>query len=206
MVPYRLPLVLALAIVLGVPFAAEACDAGKVVLSTENWNGPVSGDLRKTGANEFEATAPIGHFAQHSLLDLPGKTVTVCAELSVVSAPRPDAFAAALMFWSSDGSYYFLEINAAGQYSMDHIVDNKWHELIPSTDSAALNKGLGAWNELQVSPQGDGTLAITINGKPVDSVIARRLANASLYGFAAISVPGGATTARVRNLRLIEPS
>jgi len=90
----------------------------------------------------------------------------VCADVTIVEDPVPDSSAVGLVFWWQDwNNYYYFYYWANGSLEVRRVVNGK-ENVVFTTDTLALKKGVGQTNhiELVLKPK-DAT--IFINGTEV---------------------------------------
>ncbi len=73
-------------------------------------------------------------------------------EAGQVSGPNLNSYGVTFRFQDSDNFYRF-SISGNGQYAVHRVLDGEWEELVPWTDSLAINAG-AKWNSLRVACQG----------------------------------------------------
>ena len=73
-------------------------------------------------------------------------------EAGQVSGPDLNSYGVTFRFQDSDNFYRF-SISGDGQYAVHRVLDGEWEELVPWTDSPAINAG-AQWNLLRVACQG----------------------------------------------------
>ncbi|MCR4406279.1 MAG: zinc-ribbon domain-containing protein [Anaerolineae bacterium] len=73
-------------------------------------------------------------------------------EAGQVSGPDLNSYGVTFRFQDSDNFYRF-SISGDGQYAIHRVLDGEWEELVPWTDSPAINAG-AQWNLLRVACQG----------------------------------------------------
>ncbi|MDY7039678.1 MAG: hypothetical protein SVX38_02310 [Chloroflexota bacterium] len=89
-------------------------------------------------------------------------------EAGQLSGPDPNSYGVLFRFQDSDNFYRFA-ISGEGQYAVHRKLDGEWEDLMPWTDSPAINAG-AAWNLLRVACQGP-YMNFYVNGVHVAHVI-----------------------------------
>lgn len=201
---WRYACVLAPVLLFGASHAALGCHGTVVAMSAEAYAPPPTSQSEKKGPNEFELHPAANTIANVPAMNLPKENVSVCADLSMLSTADEADSGVGVMFWmAGDDNYYFFEISPVGKYRVVHVLAGKWYQLLAYAESPAIVKGVGKWNEVELRPA-DSMIQIWINGEMVNSVIARRVGAAGLYGPFGESPKAAPAVMRVRSLRLMK--
>ncbi len=100
--------------------------------------------------------------------------VSVCATVSTPATSKVEDEAAGITFWGTNSStYYMFETLVSGQFFVGFNNNGTWQALFAKQANAAVAKGAGVNNVLQVTTKGslatfyvNGTQVATITGNP----------------------------------------
>ncbi len=103
-----------------------------------------------------------------NLTDVQAADLLMEADIRLDSGPTATEMGIMFRYVDAD-NFYLFAITGDGSYSLWKLVDNEWQELLPWTDSTAIDTTRGAVNRLAVLAEGD-TISLVINDEAVAEV------------------------------------
>jgi hypothetical protein len=163
------------------PAAAATCPGNVTfhdtfAVTNPVWNLNTGATVKVTmggGKADFSFTqASLGQSLQYSINQY--GDASLCATVSAPATAKAENQAAGMTFWGSAGAnYYMFEVTVAGQFFVGSNNNGTWTALFARQDNAAIAKGVGVSNTLQVTTKGtlatfyvNGTQVGTITGNP----------------------------------------
>jgi len=191
--------VFAFGLFLAVSPAAAECNPDTALFADEfdfmdpSWGEPNENLSVENGALILKGNYGIVNFSTQS------EGADVCADLTIVDAPKIPNNPIAIVFWWQDwDNYYAMFYWANGAYEVRRTVKGKTRVLF-SKETLALKKGVGATNhiELKLNPK-DAT--IFINGTKVERFLGRPPKDGGVIGFDGASPEDAPATFAFDNL------
>ena len=170
-----------LSVMAAVPAVAATCPGNVTYHDTftttgPGWNTATAASVKVTmagGKADLSFTQPgIGQSLQYTTNQY--GDVSLCATVSAPATAKAENEAAGVTFWgSSPSAYYMFEVTVAGQFFVGSNNGTAWTALFARQANAAVAKGVGVSNTLQVTTKGNlatffvnGTQVGTITGAP----------------------------------------
>jgi hypothetical protein len=159
------------------PAAAVTCPGNVTYHDTftgagPGWNLNTVSTIKVTmggGKADFSFTqASLGQNLQYSINQY--GDASLCATVSAPATAKAENEAAGIMFWGSGPStYYMFEVTVAGQFFVGFNNNGAWQALFARQDNAAVAKGVGVSNNLQVTTKGN-LATFYVNGTQVGTI------------------------------------
>jgi hypothetical protein len=159
------------------PAAAATCPGNVTYHDTfatqgPGWNtttGPTVKITMAGGKADFNFTqAGLGQSLQYSINQY--GDLFLCATVSAPATAKAENEAAGITFWGiGPGTYYMFEVTVAGQFFVGSNNAGNWTALFARQDNAAIAKGVGVSNTLQVTTKGN-LATFFVNGAQVGTI------------------------------------
>jgi hypothetical protein len=190
--------------------AAAACDSANALFEDNfesldpSWGAPDNVVSAKDGSLVLKPQAGYWRFVP-SESDL-YQDVSVCVDATIVEAPKEDSSAAGVLFWFSDwNNLYVFEYYSDGGFSVERLSKGKWLLPVPYTENAAIKKGVGQPNQIEVKMKGKQA-TIFINGTQVAQFKGVAPQDGGKVGLAGVSPAEGVATFKFQKFTVSEAS
>ena len=131
----------------------------------------------------------------------------LCGTFAMAAADKAENQAAGLIFWATDySSFYSFQVNPTnGQFAIIQMVPGTgWTVPLAWAASAAVVKGVGAVNTLQVQTKGKAA-TLFVNGQQVGTFTGAPPSGGGVVGFTVSTSPTGADTWDVSDFSVAVP-
>ena len=159
------------------PAAAATCPGNVTYHDTfttqgPGWNTATGPTVKVTmggGKADFSFTqASLGQSLQYSTNQY--GDLSLCATVGAPATAKAENEAAGITFWGiGPGTYYMFEVTVGGQFFVGSNNAGTWTALFARQDNAAVVKGAGASNNLQVTTKGN-LATFYVNGTQVGTI------------------------------------